>query len=189
MPPSRPFLRRLAFIVAVAVASGTAWMVSWQVAQAALSFTQVRNGITLVYIPAGVRLVILLVSGFWGAVGIALAFPLALLQPFQDLTWQEIVTYSAIAAFVPYATIYAVCRAANISLDLGSLRSIHLPLLAVAVSITGAASYAAALAAFGRFQPSMFIEDVTAMSAGDFLGCFAVILLVRLGIASRKNRD
>lgn len=184
-----PFsLRRLIFIVVVAFASGAVWLVSWQVAQPLLHFTQIRDGITLLYIPAGIRLVILLISGFWGAFGIILAFPFALLQQFPNVTWPEIIVYSCIAGIVPYATVMWTCRTAKISRDLSSLRAIHLPLLAATVSLTGALAFSLALVLFGRFEAIGFLGDFTAMAAGDFLGCFAVVLLVRVILAGRKNR-
>lgn len=187
MPNSRATLRRLAFIAVVAVASGIFWLATWQVAQAAFSFAQTESGITLIYIPAGVRLVILLIAGVWSALGIALVFPVVLLQVFPGISWQEIAVYSIIAGFVPWATVDAFCRIAGITRDLGSLRRIHLPLLAFVVSVTGALAYTAALTAFGRFPASSFLQHATAMTAGDFVGCFAVILLVRLVVAIRKK--
>lgn len=188
MPFSISLLRRFAFIFVVAAASGIVWLAVWQGAQSILGFTQLDDGITLVYIPAGVRLVILLISGIWGALGIALAFPLALLQVYPDVSWPEALAYSAIAGFVPYATVAGVCRAANVSHDLGSLRSIHLPLLAIAVSVTGALAYTAALTLFGRLDADTFLANLSAMTAGDFLGCFAVVLLVRLVVIGLNRR-
>ena len=178
---SSPTFRRLSFIGLVALASGIVWLASWQLAQPLLHFIQVKAGITLLYIPAGIRLVILLISGLWGALGIVLAFPFALVQQFPNATWLEIFVYSCIAGIVPYGTVLWTCQTAKVSRDLGSLRAIHLPLLAATVSVTGALAYSLALMAFGRFERGTFLQDFTAMAAGDFLGCFAVVLLVRLG--------
>jgi hypothetical protein len=188
LPTSPSSLRRLSFVFVVAVASGAVWLACWQAAQSVLVFTQLETGITLIYIPAGIRLVILLISGIGGALGIALAFPLALLQVYPDATWQEALAYSAIAGLVPYATVFTVCRAARVSRDLGTLRSFHLPLLSAAVSVIGALAYTGALTAYGRLDRSMLLKNVTAMAVGDFLGCFAVVVLVRLVITSRKQR-
>lgn len=187
MLPSSAFPRRLVFKAVVIFLSAVVWLACWQVAQSLLDFTVLRNGITMVYVPAGVRLVILLISGVWGAIGIAIAFPLALFQVFPDVSWTEATAYSAIAGFIPYATIRGVCRMARISGDLRTLRSIHLPLLAIAVSLAGALAYTAALVGFGRFDASRFLPDVTAMTAGDFLGCFAVIVLVRVALTRRRK--
>lgn len=188
MPPLPTPTRRLVFKAAVILISALVWLACWQIGQRLLDFTVLSNGITLVYVPAGVRLVILLISGIWGAIGIAVAFPLALLQVFPDISWPEALAYSAIAGFIPYVTVLAVCRMARISRDLSTLRSIHLPLLAAAVSVTGGLSYTAALVGFGRFDAARFLPDVTAMTAGDFLGCFAVIALVRLVIIGQRKR-
>lgn len=181
-------LRRFAFIGVVALASGMVWLACWQIAQALLHFTQLKAGITLLYIPAGIRLVILLISGLWGAFGIILAFPFALLQQFPDASWPEIIVYSLIAGIVPYGTILWTCRSAKVSRDLSSLRSIHLPLLASTVSVAGALAYSLALVMFGRFEAGAFLHDFSGMAAGDFLGCFAVVLMVRLALAGRKTR-
>ena len=181
-------LRRLLFIALVALASGVIWLASWQVAQPLFHFTQVKAGITLLYIPAGIRLVILLISGLWGAFGIILAFPFAVLQQFPNASWKEVIVYSCIAGVVPYGTVTWTCRTAKVSRDLSSLRAIHLPLLAATVSVAGALAYSVALVLFGRFEARSFLEDFTAMAAGDFLGCFAVVLLVRLVLAGRKGR-
>ena len=180
MPRLSPPLRRSVFVVLLMLASGFAWLACWQVARSIFGFTELNSGITLLYLPAGVRLVILLVAGAWGAIGIAMAFPLALFQVFPDLSWAEIMAYSAITGFVPYAAVQGSCRVAGISRDLGTLRPIHLPLLAAAVSVAGALAYTAALVAFGRFAAGDFVADATAMAAGDFLGCFSVVMLARL---------
>lgn len=177
---SRAGQRRYLFTLLVVLVSGLVWIAAWQASSALLSFTVLNSGVTLVYLPAGIRLAILLIAGLAGAAGIALVFPLALLQVFSGLSVLETATYALIAGFVPYATVAGVCRAYGIAPDLRRLRSSHLPLLAAAVSITGAASYTIALVAFGRFPAQHFLSDVTAMAAGDFLGCFAIVALIRL---------
>ena len=186
MPSSTP-IRRVAFLTVVILLSGVIWLISWKVAQTLLDFTQVKQGITLVYVPAGVRLVILLIAGFWGAVGLALVYPLVLIQSTTAISWPEIAVQSVIAGFVPYLAVLAVCRSAGVSRDLGRLRSIHLPLLAAAVSIAGALALTLARIAFGRFSPASFLPDFTGTAMGDFLGCFAVILLVRFAISRGKT--
>lgn len=181
------YLRRVVFIIAVILLSGTIWIAGWQVAHTLFAFTEIDRSITLLYLPAGIRLVILLIASLWGAIGIALAFPLAALQTFPDATLLEITTYSLIAGFIPYATVMGFCRLSGVSRDLATLRPIHLPLLSAAVSVTGALAYASALTAFGRFEESHFLSDATALAAGDFLGCFAVVGLVRMLILWRRK--
>lgn len=189
MPVSTATLRRIAFIVVVALASGIAWLASWQVAQAVLGFTRTEDGIMLVYVPAGIRLMILLIGGLWGALGIALAFPVVLLQVYPNATWAETFIYSAIAGLVPWAAVYGTCRVAGITREFGRLRAIHLPLLAFAVSLAAGLANTAALTWFGRIQADRFLQYTAGMTVGDFLGCFAVILLVRLFVIGRGKRD
>lgn len=186
MPIFRAGRMRVAFTLLVAVASGLVWIVAWQISSAAFGFTVMNSGVSLVYVPAGVRLAILLIAGLAGAAGIAVVFPLALLQVFGGLSLAEVASYSAIAGFVPYIAVAGVCRAFGIAPDLRRLRSIHLPIIAAAVSLAGAFAYTGALVAFGRFPSDRFFIDVTAMAAGDFLGCFAVVALLRLALQGRR---
>lgn len=187
MPDLRAKSRRGIFAMAVILTSGLVWIVSWQVSNALLQATVLNSGITLVYLPAGVRLAILLIAGFFGAAGIALVFPLALLQAFGSVSVLEALIYSGIAGFVPYAAVLGVCRMSGVAPDLKRLRSAHLPLLAAAVSIAGSVASTGALIAFGRFPASRFLTDVTAMAAGDFLGCFAVVALLRVFVVSYRS--
>ena len=58
-------------------------------------------GIDLIYLPAGVRLLIVLAFGVWGAIGIALSNPLLFITAFGQQSMSELVVNSLIAGFVP----------------------------------------------------------------------------------------
>lgn len=179
--------RRLFTLAALTILSGLLWLASWEASHSVLGFTALPSGTMLVYLPAGVRLAVLLVTGLFGAIGVALAFPVALFQLFSNVSPAETIAYSALAGFLPYAALLTTCRLTGISRDLKSLRPAHLPLLAGSVSVVTALGATIALAAFGRVAPGQGLAHFSAMAAGDFLGCFAVVLIVRLAIAGYRS--
>lgn len=178
-PPPRA---RGLYCLLLTLVSGGLWISGWLVSQHVMGFAALASGISLIYLPAGVRLAILLMAGVWGAVGISLVFPLALTQVIGDASLSEVAVYSLVGGFAPYAAVVLVRRIAGVGKNLQSLRAGHLPLLAAAVSISSALAFNLAFAAFGRMPEGTFLSGFTAMAAGDFFGCLAVVVLVRAGI-------
>ena len=165
------------------LASAALWIVSGFANTYLLSFGSFAAGIDLVYLPAGVRLLIVLLFGIWGALGIALANPVLYLTHFESGSTLEIIVNSLICGFAPFFTVKVFCRAASIQASLMELRPIHLPLLALAVSIVTPLLLNLYFVVTGLKQWVDLTVNMTAMIAGDFLGCLLVIALVRLGIA------
>lgn len=183
-PPDNPALRAM-FVVT----SGVLWCLVWLVNQRLMAGLNVAPGIDLIFLPAGFRLLIVLIFGFWGALGIFLADPLMFLQAFGKGSATEMITNAMISGFAPYLTVRAFCRVAGIQSSLLQLRPIHLPMLALAVSIVTPLLFNLHFVLSGREPASDFAHNIAAMSMGDFLGCFLVIGLVRLGLAAARRRS
>ncbi len=171
------------------VTSGVLWCMVWLVNEKLTRELSVAPGIDLIFLPAGFRLLIILIFGFWGALGIVLADPFMFLQAFGTGSGLEILTNALISGFVPYLTVKAFCHVAGIRSSLLQLRHIHLPLLSLAVSTVTPLVFNLQYLARGRQPSGAFLHNLAAMSMGDFLGCFLVIGLVRLGLAAvRRNQ-
>lgn len=183
-PKDRP--TSLMMIAGAIAVSGIIWLATGFLNKAVMSATSVTTGIELVYLPAGFRLLIILIFGAWGAAGIFLTNPLLFLSFFGAASPLEIIVNSAIGAFVPLLAVRACARFCGIDPSLARLRPVHLPILALAVSIATPLMFNLQFAAFGREAGHAFIENVAAMSFGDFLGCFLVIAVARLLIAAYR---
>ena len=172
--------------IALVVTSAVIWCAVWLANMYLADATHVAPGIDLVFLPAGVRLLLVIVFGIWGALGICLADPLMFMLEFQQGSLREVLTNALISGFAPFLTVRAFYYMAGIRPSLTELKPIHIPMLALAVSVVSPLLFNLNFLAYGREQPSAFLHNYTAMMAGDFLGCMLVALLARAGLAVRR---
>lgn len=166
--------------------SGVIWSAVWLANMYLMASTKVTPGIDLVFLPAGFRLLIVIVFGVWGALGIFLADPLMFMLEFGHGSVSEILVNALISGFAPYLTVRAFIRAAGIGRSLAQLRPIHLPILALAVSVVTPLLFNLHYLANGREPAGAFLHNYTAMVAGDFAGCLIVSMLARVGLAAGR---
>ena len=67
------------------------------------------------------------------------------------------------------------------------LKPIHLPVLALAVSLTTPLAFNIQFLLAGREPPELFFSNFSAMAFGDFVGCLLVIGFVRLLIVAYRT--
>lgn len=176
-----PGERRDEFLLAAgAVAvSACVWLALGKINQALSTVTEYAPGVDLVYLPAGVRLGLILLFRLWGAIGITLSNPLLFAGEFGGRPALEIATNCVITGFVPLLTVIAICWILRIDSNLASFKPSHLPLIALAVSLTAPIAFNITFVAFGyKSFPEVF-SDLSAMVLGDFLGCLIVLLVMR----------
>ncbi len=171
---------------ALVATSGGLWCIVWLANKYLMAATNVAPGIDLVFLPAGFRLLIVIVFGVWGALGIFLTDPLLFLVEFKQGSFGELFVNALISGFAPFFTVLGFFRLFGIRRSLMELRPVHLPLLALAVSVVTPLLFNLVFLASGREPPSAFLHNFTAMMTGDFLGCLLVAALARLGLAAAR---
>jgi len=181
-----PKLRVTALDLLLVVASSVLWAGCWFLNKTLLSDTLVTTGINLVYLPAGVRLLLALLFGPWGALGIFLVDPLLFFYEYGSASIAEVIGTSFISAFAPYLAVLGFCRAAGISPRLSGLKPLHLPVLALLVSLLTPLMFNLHFLLYDRHAGDDFARNFAAMATGDFLGCFAVLGLARLMLAASR---
>lgn len=187
-PPLPPRLKSAAVHAGMVATSGVAWVILWMFNKHLTSAVQVTSGISLVYLPAGFRLLIILVFGGWGALGIFLFEPLLFFNEFEAGSAAEVFATSAISGFSPWLVTVLFCRAAGISPSLSGLRPAHLPTLALALSLVTPLIFNVFFVAVGRHPAADFMRDFAAMATGDFLGCVIVIGAIKLAAAAFRKK-
>lgn len=160
-------------------ASGALWAAFWYANDLLFSWLDYGAGISLVYVPAGVRLGIVLIFGVWGAIGIALSNPILFMSAFGARPYSELLIDSLIAGFVPFFVARGCQWALGIGRNLGHLKPLHLPVLALAVSICTPLAFNLMFIAYGLKPPEALWQNLSAMALGDFLGCLLVLVLIR----------
>lgn len=173
--------------ILLVLTSAALWIASGAANTYLMSFSGFAQGIDLIYLPAGFRLLIVLLFGVWGALGIFLANPFLYQAEFGSGSAIQVIVNSLICGFAPFFTVKAFCRAADIEASLLQLKPIHLPLLALAVSVVTPVLLNVNFVVAGLKPMNAFMVNVAAMAAGDFLGCLLLIVLVRLVIAAART--
>lgn len=153
----------------------------------ALEFTA---GVNWLYLPAGLRLLLVLMFGLSGASGIAFgSASISMLVYFQDDPFTGLVA-GLISGFAPYGVQALMQRFANLQRNLADITAISLLQLALFYSF--ATSFGHQVWYTLRGVTTDFWASVWPMFVGDLLGTLlilysahAVIKLVRYKIASR----
>lgn len=140
-------------------------------------------GISLVFLPAGIKLIAALVSGFWGVLGtvIALAYVTPSFWPDQPL-WFYVV-YPALSGFSTLAVVASIQRALGIDDNISNLRFIHIPLIDLCATLVHGMVVNGFFAVYQLPMGKDFLTRALAMSVGDFLG--SLILLLSFAVLAR----
>lgn len=166
--------------VILVLVSAVSWAAFAYVNSVAFDFVKEAPGVHLVYLPAGVRLLMLLLFGVWGAIGIAIAHPFAVLTQYSPADTAFLITDSVISGFGGLLVLASAQRLFGVSPNLEGLRTKHLPLLSLMMAVAMPFMFNAELIVFGRRAFSEAASDFLAMLLGDFLGCFIMIAAVLL---------
>ncbi|WP_421693785.1 hypothetical protein [Aestuariivirga sp.] len=179
---NRRVLQAAQFNSTLVAVSGVSWVAFWFLNAWLFAATHFAPGISLIYVPAGIRLIILLLFGVWGAIGIALTDPILFWTEFDQQPVLEVAVNAVISGFVPLAGIRILQRASGMDTDLKRLKPLHLPALALTVSILAPLALTAQFFVCGLRPASDLLSGFFAMTLGDFLGCLLALLLAKIAI-------
>lgn len=162
----------------VAATAALLWILSFALNDWLMAFAQHTPGVHLLFLPSGVRLLALLVGGFWAAAGIALAVFCCLVFEFGPADLSRHAAVALANGFGAYLALILICRIAGVTASLENLRPAHLPFVALGVALGASALTNALYVGFGQDQWQNYAEHVAAMAAGDVAGSLVIILLV-----------
>lgn len=133
------------------------------------------QGVSLVFLPAGVKMVMLLIGRRAAAVGLFAGS--VYLSPFvwADLQTLVFCYFAAASVFSYAAAAWLVCRYGGVTGDLDNLRYPHLVALSLLASVLNGISHNVIFWFNGLTADADFLRKSTAMVFGDFTGCFLVI--------------
>ena len=133
-------------------------------------------GISLVFLPAGIKLVAALVSGFWGVLGTVVALAYVAPDIWADQPLWFYIAYPAFGGFSSLAVALAMKHALGIGNNLHNLRLLHIPLIDLCATLV----HGVVLNGFFVLVRIELAEDfwtrVFAMSVGDFFGSLIMLL-------------
>lgn len=161
----------------MALVTFCAYWLSFRVNALVSPWAEYAPGASLIFLPAGVKLVALLVAGGWGALGLAAAAALMASDIWTTANFYELIGNIVVWLGVPYVIVESVLRIQGVKRDLSNLTFTPLLFILVAVTVVGsAASSAYAVFAHGR-KSDDYLAAASAMAVGDFVGAGLMLIL------------
>ena len=173
----------------IVAASALVWLAGSLLYRWAAPPTGFVPGIDVIYPPAGLRTLLLIVGGGWAATGLSIANLMMVPDEMGLHSLAARILFSAFAGFAPYVAMIGSFRLLGIAPGLTNLAPRHLPVLCFGIALGSSVLHVAAFCVIGSIPWPGFVTAAAAMILGDFTGCLLVIL-VALGVikASRMIR-
>lgn len=139
------------------------------------------QGINLIFLPAGIKHLAILIGGGWGALGCFLAL-LGLAREFwNDVAIGHITAYSAISTGATWLGLILGMRLLRIRRDLRNLQFIHLPMIDLITTALHGFTTNVFFISVGMKSDNL-IGNALAMMFGDFVGSFVLLTLLWLSL-------
>lgn len=168
--------------LAICVASFFLFVVSFNINAQFDSLTLYTTGISLVFIPAGFKLLCLLVGGEAAALGLLLSSVYMSMGVWSDTKILQMIYFAFAGVGSYYVSVLLVKKTWNIDETLSNLRYLHIIILSAVASIANGIIHNMVYVWQDKVKFEDFFEKSAAMILGDFLGCFIVIMFFNVCI-------
>jgi glucose-6-phosphate-specific signal transduction histidine kinase len=169
-------IRSLAAKLAICCASFFLFVFSFSINEAFDGFALYMTGISLVFIPAGFKLLCLLVGGEAAVVGLLLSSVYVSTRIWDHTAFTQMVYFAFASVGSYYVAVLLVKKFMHIDNTLSNLRYLHIIILSAAASILNGTVHNLVYVWQGKVKLEDFFAHAAAMVVGDFLGCFIVIM-------------
>ncbi len=143
-------------------------------------------GVSLIFIPAGVKLLCILVGGIPAAIGLFLASLFSSYGLWNELPPVSTFLFAGISVSSYGLAVFLVMRKFQIRRDLSNLTYWHVIVLSCFACLTNGIAHNVVYLSQGVTARNEFFEKSAAMAFGDFLGCFTVVMLISICVNRLK---
>jgi integral membrane sensor domain MASE1 len=168
--------------LAICCVSFFLFLYSFKVNELFDSIAQYAAGVNLVFIPAGIKLLCLLVGGEAALVGLLLANVYVSMGVWENTTVMQMVYFAFTAVGSYYVAVLLVKKLMRIDDTLSNLRYFHILILSAIGSILNGVVHNVVYVWQDKVKLDDFFAHAAAMVLGDFLGCFIVIMFFNVCI-------
>lgn len=145
-------------------------------------------GISLIFIPAGVKLLCLLVGGRAAAIGLFASSVFLSTVIWKNLSLLSTVYFAIISVGTYFAAVRLIMWRFKIEPDLSNLGYWHIIVLSIFASVFNGFAHNVVYYTQGVTASEDFLSKSMAMAFGDFLGCFVVVMLFNASINMLRGR-
>jgi hypothetical protein len=174
-----PKIENLLMALAAAVAFG----LSFRVNQLFDDFFLYASGMSLLFLPAGVKLLFVLIGRIPAICGIMAVSVYLGYGIWPDKGIGAVIYFAFISLMTYPISAYLVMRWLGIHRDLINLRYWHIVVLSLAASVTNGVVHNVLYVYEKVTMPEVFWAQASAMTFGDFMGCFAVVGVFQLAVS------
>ena len=152
-----------------------AWMFFYHVSIDMLAYFSFNHETFWIFLPAGIRLVAVILFGWVGVVGLFIG---SVLTP-DDVPFSHVLLLSAVSALGPKLALITGRRLMHLTPTLVSLKPIHLVVLTLVASSYNALMRVGLMQFLGNSQ---FLFNLLPMFVGDLVGTFMIFYLAVFGL-------
>lgn len=162
----------------IIVVSAVAWVGAFLLHGYSLPIFSHMPGIDLLFLPSGVRILVIMIGGIWAVAGVCLGSLFLAGPEFNTGHPWGILAIAAGSGLYPYAALRISLLMAGIDKDLENLSAVKLPLISLGVAVGSSVLHNVAFSLLGVSPWSDFGKNVAAMATGDFVGILIAVLIV-----------
>jgi hypothetical protein len=176
--------------IATAVTSGILFSLSFRLNQYFDEQFVYSAGISLLFLPAGVKLLAVLVGRLPAIVGLLVVGIYLGAGIWPDKSMASVVYFAVVSLMTYPIAAFGLMRLLHIRYDLSNLRYHHIVLLSLAASVLNGVVHNWLYWSQGVTTSDELWEKSAAMAMGDFMGCFVVVALFHAatGVLRRARR-
>ena len=163
--------------VAIAVASGLLFSLSFRLNQYFDEQFVYSAGISLLFLPAGVKLLAVLVGRLPAIVGILVVSVYLGAGIWPDRSMTSVIYFAIVSLMTYPIAAFGLMRLLHIRHDLSNIRYHHIVLLSLAASVLNGIVHNLLYITQGVTASEELWQKSAAMALGDFMGCFVVVAL------------
>ena len=163
--------------IATAVASGILFSLSFRLNQFFDEQFVYSAGISLLFLPAGVKLLAVLVGRLPAILGLLLVSIYLGFGIWPDKPLSSVVYFAVVSLMTYPIAAFGLMRLLHIRHDLSNLRYHHIVLLSLAASVLNGVAHNWLYLTQGVTASEELWLKSAAMAFGDFMGCFVVVAM------------
>ena len=163
--------------VAIAVASGLLFSLSFRLNQYFDEQFVYSAGISLLFLPAGVKLLAVLIGRLPAIVGLLVVGIYLGTGIWPDKSMTSVIYFAIVSLMTYPIAAFGLMRLLHIHHDLSNIRYRHIVLLSLAASVLNGIVHNLLYITQGVTASEELWQKSAAMALGDFMGCFVVVAM------------
>jgi hypothetical protein len=173
----------------MALGAGLAFQLAFKLTGLLDGYFAYAQGISLLFLPAGVKLLFILVGRIPALVGLTVLAAYAAVGEWAGYPIWMPISFAIVAQANYYLAVYWLVRLLEINKHLTNMRYWHIVVMSLLVSVVNGVVHNVVYLAEEVNLPEDFLSHTAAMTLGDFMGCFVVVGLFQLVANLLGNRE